>query len=198
MLTIAITGGIGCGKSAVTEYLSSKGYIVIDADKMSREMTSAGGKAIPYILEHFGSSFIQEDGSMDRAKMRDLVFSNPRAKAVLEEGTTKKVIEEIDEIKLKAEKEGSKVLFFDIPLLFESKREDDYDKVWVISTDLSIRKERLIKRDGLDEHIIDLIIGSQAEEDYRLSKADVVIYNNGTKEELFNKIDLLLDNLMIR
>ena len=91
MINIAITGGIGSGKSEVTNYLSSKGYTIVDADRMSREMTSAGGKAIPYIREHFGESFILEDGSLDRAAMRDLVFREPAKKKLLEEGTTKAV-----------------------------------------------------------------------------------------------------------
>ena len=99
MITIAVTGGIGAGKSTVTDYLISKGYTVIDADKMSREMTGPGGKAMPYILEHFGPDFIKEDGSLDRGKMRDLVFQEPKYKAILEEGTTKVVLEDIEKIK---------------------------------------------------------------------------------------------------
>ena len=96
MINIAITGGIGSGKTAVTNYLLSKGYTVVDADKMSREMTAAGGKAIPYIREKFGPSFILDDGSLDRARMRDLVFSDPSKKELLEEGTTKVVLEDIE------------------------------------------------------------------------------------------------------
>ena len=98
MITIAITGGIGSGKSEVTNYLISKGYTVVDADKMSREMTSAGGKAIPYIREHFGPAFILEDGSLNRAAMRDLVFRDPSKKKLLEEGTTKVVLADIEAI----------------------------------------------------------------------------------------------------
>ena len=85
MITIAITGGIGSGKTEVTNYLISKGFTVVDADRMSREMTSAGGKAIPYIMENFGPSFILEDGSLNRAAMRDLVFKHPDKKKLLEE-----------------------------------------------------------------------------------------------------------------
>ena len=99
MITIAVTGGIGSGKTEVTNYLISKGFTVVDADKMSREMTSAGGKAIPFIIENFGQSFILEDGSMDRAAMRDLVFKHPEKKKLLEEGTTKVVLEDIEAIK---------------------------------------------------------------------------------------------------
>ena len=99
MITIAITGGIGSGKTAVTDYLSKTGYTVVDADKMSREMTSAGGKAIPYIRKHFGPEYILEDGSLNRALMRDLVFKFPEKKKLLEEGTTKVVLEDIEAIK---------------------------------------------------------------------------------------------------
>ena len=99
MVNVAITGGIGSGKTEVTNYLISKGFTVIDADKMSREMTGAGGKAMPYILEHFGASFIMEDGSLDRAAMRDLVFKDPAKKKLLEEGTTKVVLADIEAIR---------------------------------------------------------------------------------------------------
>ena len=140
MITIAVTGGIGSGKTQVTNYLISKGFTVVDADKMSREMTSAGGKAIPYIREHFGPEFILEDGSLDRAKMRDLVFKDPRKKSVLEEGTTKVVLEDIEAIKREREASNDKALFFDIPLLFETGSEGDYDAVWVVTADYDIRK----------------------------------------------------------
>lgn len=122
MISVAITGGIGSGKTEVTNYLISKGFTVIDADKMSREMTGAGGKAMPYILEHFGSSFILEDGSLDRAAMRDLVFKDPAKKELLEEGTTKVVLADIEAIRKEREESGDKILFFDIPLLFEIGR----------------------------------------------------------------------------
>lgn len=192
MLTIAITGGIGAGKSTLTEYLINKGFIVIDADKMAREMTAPGGKAIAYILEHFGTSYIAQDGSMDRGKMRDLVFNNPEYKKILEEGTTKVVIEDIEAIKSQAISEGHKVLFFDIPQLFENGIEDNYDQIWTIVADYDIKKQRVAKRDGISDEIIDLIVGTQAEDDYRISKSTEVIYNNGSKEELYTTINNLI------
>ena len=129
MINIAITGGIGSGKSTVTDYLIEKGYTVIDADAMSRAMTAAGGKAMPYIREHFGPDYINEDGSLNRVAMRDLVFRNPKYKAILEEGTTKVVLEDIEKIKAEKSKAGEKALFFDIPLLFETHQEDNYDLI---------------------------------------------------------------------
>jgi dephospho-CoA kinase len=195
MITIAITGGIGAGKSTVTDHLISKGYTVIDADKMSREMTSPGGKAIPYILEHFGPDFINEDGSLNRAAMRDLVFQEPKYKAVLEEGTTKVVLEDIEKIKSEKAASGEKALFFDIPLLFETHQEGNYDQVWVVTADYDIRKERIMERDRIEPSIIDLIMDSQSEEEHKVQNADLVFHNNGTIEELETAVDIALASL---
>lgn len=193
MLKIGITGGIGSGKTTVTDYIERKGYTVIDADEMSRKMTSSGGKAMPYILEKFGKDFIQDDGSLNRAKMRDLIFYNPEAKAVLEEGTTKIVIEDIKSIISEKEKAGDKIIFFSIPQLFENNLDEDFDEIWAVSADRNIKKERIMNRDGIDENIIDLIISSQAEDEYIRENSDRVIYNNGTLDELYYKIDDLLE-----
>ena len=192
MINIAITGGIASGKTQVTNYLISKGYTVVDADRMSREMTAPGGKAMPYILEHFGPSFILEDGSLDRAAMRDLVFRDPSWKSVLEEGTTKVVLEDIEAIKKERAASGDKVLFFDIPLLYETGSEDDYDAVWVVTADYEIRKRRIMERDGINDSLIDLIMDSQEGEEKKVRLADNVIYNNGTLDELRESVDRTL------
>lgn len=188
MLTIAVTGGIGAGKSTVTDHIIELGYTVIDADKMSREMTAAGGKAMPYILEHFGPGFINEDGSLNRMMMRDLVFRDPRAKSVLEEGTTRVVLEDIEAIRREKEAQGEKALFFDIPLLFEMHQEDNYDQVWVVTADRELRKARIMARDGISADIADLMIESQAEEDIKVAKADRVFINDGTVEDLLESV----------
>ncbi|MBE6039355.1 MAG: dephospho-CoA kinase [Clostridiales bacterium] len=189
MLSIAVTGGIGSGKSLVSEYIREAGFTVIDADAMSRAMTSAGGKAIPYIRENFGPEFINEDGSLNRAMMRDLVFRDPRKKALLEAGTTKVVLEDIEAIRREREQSGDRALFFDIPLLYETGTESDYDVVWAVTADYEVRAARVMARDGIDASIIDLIMGSQADEEYKISRADYVIINNGTTGELMSRVD---------
>lgn len=189
MLNIAITGGIGSGKTSVTEIIRSYGFTVIDADAMSREMTSSGGRAMPYIRENFGPEFILEDGSLDRARMRDLIFRDPAKKALLEEGTTKVVLEDIKAIRSRKERAGEKALFFDIPLLFETGTEGDYDAVWAVIADRKLRIRRIMERDGIDEGMTELIIGSQEEDEVKKAKADLVIYNNGTMEELERSVE---------
>ena len=189
MITIAITGGIGSGKTQVTDIVRSQGYTVVDADVMSREITSAGGKAMPYILENFGPGFINDDGSLNRAAMRDLIFKDPSKKELLERGTTDVVLADIEAIKKEKSQSGEKALFFDIPLLYETGSENEYDAVWVVTADREIRKERVMERDGIDNKLIDLIMDSQAEDDIRIEKADHVIYNNGTLTELERSVE---------
>lgn len=195
MKTIAVTGGIGSGKSELTNYLGQLGYTVVDADRMSREMTGPGGKAMPYILEHFGPDFILPDGSLDRAAMRDLVFRNPAKKKLLEEGTTKVVLEDIEQIKKEREDRGDSALFFDIPLLFETGTQDDYDLIWVVTAPYEVRRERVMKRDGIGSEIIDLIMDTQEDEYKKASKADFVIINDGTIDELRAAVDDALKKL---
>ena len=194
MLNIAITGGIGSGKTSVTEILRSCGYTVIDADAMSRELTSSGGRAIPYIREKFGPGFIMEDGSLDRAKMRDLIFRDPAKKALLEEGTTRVVLEDIEAIRSQKEKAGEKALFYDIPLLFETGTEGEYDAVWVVSADHALRAARIMERDGIDAGMIDLIMDSPEDDEVKKAKADLVIYNNGTMEDLETDVEKALSS----
>lgn len=194
MLNIAITGGIGSGKTSVTEIIRSYGFTVIDADAMSREMTSSGGKAMPYIREKFGPEYILEDGSLDRARMRDLVFRDPAKKALLEEGTTRVVLEDIEAIKKDRERAGEKAVFYDIPLLFETGTEGDYDAVWVVTADYRTRAARIMERDGIDAGMIDLIMGSQENEEAGKAKADLVICNNGTMDELEKDVEKALSS----
>ena len=195
MLKIALTGGIGAGKTSVTEIIRSCGYTVIDADEMSRNMTSAGGRAIPYIRDKFGPEFILGDGSLDRAKMRDLVFRDPAKKALLEEGTTRVVLEDIEAISREKEKAGEKALFFDIPLLFETGTDGDYDEVWVVTAYRDIRARRVMERDGTDPALTELIMGSQETDDVKVSRADLVISNNGSMAELERSVKEALGHI---
>lgn len=188
MKNIAITGGIGSGKSRVTGMLRDLGYLVVDADEISKSITSAGGKAIPYIRENFGDEYINPDGSMNRALMRELIFKNPDKKALLEAGTTSIVIQDMQRIKEEAEHTVEDAVFYDIPLLYEKDLSDDYDAVWVVTADRDIRAERVMERDGITKDDFDRIIDTQFNEDERIERADHAIYNNGTLAELYRSV----------
>ncbi|MBR2674609.1 MAG: dephospho-CoA kinase [Mogibacterium sp.] len=192
MKTIAVTGGIASGKSLAASYLKSKGYELIDADEIARVITAPGGRAIPFIMEHFGADYTDDEGGLDRAAMRELVFNNPDKKALLEMGTTDIVIEEIEKIKREREEAGNELLFFDIPLLFEKNQEDKYDYILMITADRETRKERILQREGLNDEMAELIIASQFDENKKVEAADFVIYNNGEIADLYRSMDEVL------
>jgi dephospho-CoA kinase len=192
MKKIAITGGIGSGKSSVGRYLRSKGYTVLDADAMVRACTAPGGKSIPFIRENFGDEYILPDGGMDRAKIRELVFTDERYRKLLEQGTTEVVIRDMKKLEAECESNGDSAIFSDIPLLFERDNEGDYDASWVVVCDREVRIARVIERDGLDRERIESIMAAQMSDEDKIARADDVIYNTGTLEELYIQIEKLI------
>lgn len=194
MMAIVITGGIGSGKTAVTDYLSSKGYPVIDTDVMAHEMTSPGGKAITYIRNVFGDDYISADGSMDREKVRSLVLKYPDKKRLLERGTTEVIIKDTKALIKKYRLEMHDAVFVAIPLFYENGGNDDgtYDQVWLVTADIKTRLERIRKRDNLPLNIINKFISKQLSDAEKSKKADVIIDNSGTLEDLHKQIDKLL------
>lgn len=197
MIVIVITGGIGSGKTAVTDYLISKGYKVIDTDLMAHEITSKNGKAISYIRDVFGEEYILKDGSMDREKIRKLVYKDENKKKLLEKGTTDIIISDTKKMIEDYRKKGLEILFVAIPLFFENGGKNDkyFDKIWLVCSDIEKRLKRIKKRDNLDEYMIKKIMEKQMPDKDKEIKSDVVIKNSGTIEELHRKIDSLLFNL---
>ncbi len=193
MLRIAVTGGIGSGKTAVTDYLESKGYPVIDADRISRAMTASGGKAIPEIRRLFGDEFIKKDGSMNRDKMRSLVYNDEVAMKKLEECTTKVVIRDIDELLDKLEAENEPVVFIAAPLLFEQGgSSDDYDAVWLVVADEEIKTNRIFLRDSLDKDSVSAIMERQLSDGEKTKLSTDILENNDSLESLYERVDDLL------
>lgn len=197
MIVIVITGGIGSGKTAVTDYLISKGYKVIDTDIMAHEITSKNGKAISYIRDVFGEEYILKDGSMDREKIRKLVYQDESKKKLLEKGTTDIIISDTKKMIEDYRKKGLEILFVAIPLFFENGGENEkyFDKIWLVCSDIEKRVKRIKKRDNLNEYMIKKIMEKQMPDKDKEIKSDVVIKNSGTIEELHRKIDSLLFNL---
>ena len=196
MLNVAITGGIGSGKSMAAEHLRELGYKVIDADAISRGLTAPGGKALPLIRDRFGDELFYEDGSLNRAAVREMIYTDPVKKTLYESCTTRLVLEDLAEIRELSKLSAEKVVFFDIPLLFETGTENDYDEIWVVTADADIRKRRIIERSNLDEATIEHIMSLQASEEDKVAKADRVIYNNGTIEDLNKAVDNTLKNFL--
>lgn len=192
MLRIAITGGIGSGKTVITSYLEQKGYTIVDADVISRKMTGPGGCAIERIIEVFGPDAASIENGLNRDFVRDLVFSNTEYKLKFEAIVTKSVIDAVNHALRGYELSKKDVIFVVAPLLFEYDMQDDYDAVWVVVADENTRIKRVSERDGLDTDIITRIINYQLSDDDKCTLATDVIENNSTIDDLKVVVDSLL------
>ena len=177
-LQVGLTGGIGSGKSTVLRMLSDLGASAIDADSISRQVTASGGAAIPAIATQFGQRFIDSNGALDRALMREHVYATPAARQQLEAIVHPLVGAETDRQTQLALACGSRCIVLDIPLLVESGRwRRQVDLVLVVDCDTATQTARVIARSMLTAQQIEAIIAAQAPRALRLAAADVVICN---------------------
>ncbi|WP_295522907.1 dephospho-CoA kinase [Limnohabitans sp. Rim8] len=178
---IGLTGGIGSGKSTVAGLLAAKGAAVIDADAISRSLTTPGGLAMAAIAQTFGPHMLDAQGAMDRQAMREAVLQNLQAKQRLEAIIHPLVSQITAEQALAAVQSGHRVLVFDVPLLVESgeRWRKQVDRVLVVDCDAQTQRQRVVARSGLAIEEIDRIIALQATRAQRLACADQVIFNQG-------------------
>ena len=176
---IGLTGGIGSGKSTFGAMLNARGFDLIDADAISRELTGVGGLAIAKVRAVFGDSAIALDGSMDRVKMRTLVFSQPQAKAQLE-NILHPLIQASIAGKLSAIKDKGKPLaILDIPLLVESSHwQGQLDGIIVVDCSQARQLSRVMARNGWTQAQTQAVIETQASRQERLAVANWVIDND--------------------
>ena len=183
---LGLTGGIGSGKSTVANMLQTHGATVIDADAISRACTAPGGLAIAAISNTFGAEFITADGSLDRARMRTLVFDKPAVRQALEA-----IVHPLvgDEIRRQTDTATTPCIVFDIPLLVESPRwRQQLDRVLVVDCLPATQRKRVRERSGWSDETIDAAMRSQATRRQRLVAADVVVYNDGLNLEQLQRV----------
>ncbi len=184
-MIIGLTGGIACGKTAATDVFRSLGVPVIDADEISRALTGPGGKALPDVALAFGADMIDAQG-MKRDLMREIIFSNPRAKEKLEAILHPMIKREIFE-QLKAVKAPYVIL--SVPLLLETGRwADAVKRVLVIDVSEDEQINRLVYERHMSEEQARAILDCQISRDKRVASADDLIDNSGTLEELAEKV----------
>ena len=191
MAIIGVTGGIGSGKSTVCRILAEFGAVVIDADQISRELTAAGGLAMPQIEVEFGAGMIAPDGSMNRIAMRDLVFQDTSAKQRLE-AIVHPLIGSISQQRESVAKAAQvQLIVHDVPLLIESfaNWRERLDEIWVVDCSEETQIARVMARSDLSRETILAIMASQATRSQRQDSADVVLLNeNLTLPELTNLV----------
>ena len=176
---IGLTGGIGSGKSTLAQLLVARGVALIDADAVSRQLTAAGGAAMPDIKREFGPAFIAADGSLARDRMRELVFAQPEERLRLQALLHPRILSALLEQESLLINQGKPLVLLDIPLLVESAHwRQKLDRVLVVdcSTDTQIR--RVMQRSGMTAEQVQGIMATQANRAQRLSAADWVIDND--------------------
>ncbi|GKT16022.1 dephospho-CoA kinase [Acidovorax sp. SUPP2522] len=179
-LRLGLTGGIGSGKSTVGQMLADQGAALIDADRLSRQVTAPGGAAIEPIRDAFGDALIDAHGAMDRDRMRKLVFTDPAARQRLERIVHPLVAQATREAASRAVQSGAALIVFDIPLLVESARwAQQLDQILVVDCTAETQISRVQQRSALARETIEGIMASQAPRAIRRAAADLVVYNDG-------------------
>ena len=180
--SVGLTGGIGSGKSAVADLLAQQGAAIIDTDQIAHALTAPGGAAIRPIAEQFGDGFLTPEGALDRAAMRERVFSDAAAKRQLE-AILHPLIRQ--QTRIEAERVPGSYLVFVVPLLVESGRwKDSVDRVLVVDCSEALQLERVMRRSQLSAEQVRAIMATQASREARLAVADDVIVNDQALDTL--------------
>ena len=180
-LVVGITGGIGSGKSAVTERFEKLGVTVVDADLAARVVVEPGRPALAAIAERFGDSILLDDGNLDRAALRKTVFANEAERKWLEQLTHPLIGEEILQ---QLQSANSAYAILSSPLLLETSQGDLTDLTVVVDVPEEVQILRTMSRDSNDEEQVRRIMAAQMPREQRLEKADIVIDNSRSLGEL--------------
>ena len=188
MLLVGLTGNIASGKTTVAQLLSERGATIIDADVLARRAVERGTSAFDAITRRWGTSVLAPDGHLDRAALRRAVFGNPRELEALNDIVHPEVErlrkQRIDEARAR----GDRIVVCDIPLLFEKKMVERFDRILLVDAPRPLRLERLVSDRGLRETEAMDMIAAQMPADLKRARADFVIDNGGTLTELESRV----------
>ena len=188
MLTIALTGGIACGKSTVAEMLQSFGASVIDADAISRGLTAPGGAALPMIRQTFGGDVFHADGTLDRKALSQKVFGNEAALAKLNGITHPMILAEMEAQKEACRKQGAEAVVLDVPLLFEANMQHLGDFIVCVTAPEEVQIQRMASRNGFTREEALSRIQSQMPVWEKARRSDVVIDTDRPIDELEQEV----------
>lgn len=201
MQIIALTGGIASGKSTVSNRLAEHGAVIVDADRLAREVVEPGTPGLEAIRRRFGDAVIAQDGTLDRPALGSVVFSDANALSDLNAITHPAVWRAaLDRFAEAEAADDEAVVVYDVPLLVEASpdRPLRFDRVVVVEAEPAERIRRLVADRGMSEQDAVRRIGAQADDEQRRAVADVVIDNNGTRDELLQRVDALWSDLRAR
>jgi len=191
-LVIGLTGSIATGKSTVSLMFDDFNIPVIDADKIAREVVYPGEDAYKEVVKSFGEKILRSDGTINRERLGEIVFSDESKRKQLNEIVHPAIRKRMTEKKETLLAKGEKCVVLDIPLLFEGKSEKYVDKIIVVAVDEDTQKERLMSRNQFTEEEAMQRIQSQMPVKEKAAMADAVINNNGTKYESLQQLEQIL------
>jgi dephospho-CoA kinase len=194
-LVVGITGGIGSGKSAVTRCFEEHGITVVDADQVARVIVEPGTPALAAIAAHFGPGILQADGALDRPALRNRVFADEAQRLWLERLTHPLIGEEIVN-RISASRSPYTIL--SSPLLLDTSQHTLVDCVVVVDAPESLQLQRTMQRDGNDEAQVKRIMAAQLTRAQRLERADIVLDNSGSLDNLEQAVEELHKEFLLR
>ncbi|HXT47090.1 MAG TPA: dephospho-CoA kinase [Gemmatimonadaceae bacterium] len=188
MLLIGLTGNIASGKSTVARMLSARGATIIDADALARDAVAVGSAGHRAIVERWGDDVLTPDGGLDRAALRQLVFQEPAELEALNAIVHPEVSRLREELVSEARERGDQMLVCDIPLLFERRLVDDFDRIVLVDAPRPLRLERLMRDRGLGHTEAMNMIAAQMPAELKRARADFVIVNDGDLATLEERV----------
>lgn len=192
-MNIGLTGGIACGKSTVAAMLAARGAILVDADAIAREVVEPGSPALGEIAVRFGQDVINEDGSLHRKRLGEIVFADPNAKRDLEQILHPRIRQiMMGRMRENESRYPDKLVVVDVPLLYESKLESWFSEVMVVYVPREIQLTRLIQRDGLTTELAERRLSAQLPIDEKKARADYVIDNQGSLSATEEQVETFL------
>lgn len=188
---IGLTGGIGMGKTTISDYLAAKQIPIFDADVYAREAVEQGSVVLAEIVERYGTSILLPDGTLDRRRLAGIIFDSPPEKIWVEQQIHPFVRDRLETELLRFA--DTPILLLVIPLLFETRMTDLVTEIWVVRTHEEQQKQRLKERDRLNPNEIRARIDGQMAIERKVQQADVVIDNSSTLEALYQQVDEALE-----
>lgn len=193
MKVIGITGGIGSGKSTVSDIIKKNNFPVIDCDEISRELTQKDNTVLDEIRRCFGTSVFDDNGNLLRQELANIVFSDSSKKKILEDIVVTRIFEIVRDDLSKHRSLGTKLVFIDAPLLIETGLNRLCDICVLVTADIETRINRVEKRDGISRDRVLEIINNQMPESEKKAVADELIDNSGSIEYLNNSVERLIN-----
>ena len=195
MKTVAITGNSGSGKTTVSHWLAQQGYTVIDGDAVTRDLAQPGSPYVAALVRQFGPDILDEEGNLLRRKVAERAFATPGATQQLTDATTPLIYQEIERRIHEAARQGSTLVFVDGALIVDTPFEQLCDQIVAVLSDAALQAARIAQRDGISLEAAKIRIARQTPPGRLRQRADFVLENNGEKQELTEKMQLLLNKL---